>query len=92
MQSKLGLITLYSYMIGFAHYLECCYDLNWKQKELFGNEHESSPPLSLDHYFKIVCSQKLISPEIHRSAIMQDFRYSEEKRNDRLAASFDFSV
>ena len=29
-------------------------------KELFGNEHESSPPLSLDHYFKIVCSQKLI--------------------------------
>ena len=29
-------------------------------KDLLGSEHESSPPLSLDHYFKIVCSQKLI--------------------------------
>ena len=26
-------------------------DLLGKLEELFGNEHESSPPLSLDHYF-----------------------------------------
>ena len=49
------------------------------QKEMFGNEHESSPPLSLDHYFKIVYSQKLIRSELHRSAIMQDFRDNGKK-------------
>ena len=47
---------------------------NWK--ELFGNEHESSPPLWLDHYFEIVVYDgyvKYKEAEIHRSAIMQDF-------------------
>ena len=29
------------------------------RKSLFRNEHERSPPLSLDHYFKIVRSKKL---------------------------------
>ena len=49
---------------------------------MFGNEHESSPPLSLDHYFKIVVydgNGKYEEAEIHRSAIMQDFRDTEKK-------------
>ena len=54
------------------------------------------PLLSLNHYFKIVCPQKLIRTEIHRSAIMQDFRDSKQKKNEkkngRLAAISDFLV
>ena len=49
---------------------------------MFGNEHESSPLLSLNHYFKIVVYDgyvKYEEAEIHRSAIMQDFRDSEKK-------------
>ena len=51
-----------------------CY-CNWKV--LFGNEHESSPPLSLDHYYKIVVYDgyvKYKEAEICRSATMQDLR------------------
>ena len=45
---------------------------------------ESSPLLSLDHYFKIVVGLydgyvKYEEVEIHRSAIMQDFQNSEKK-------------
>ena len=45
---------------------------------------ESSPLLSLDHYFKIVIGLydgyvKYEEVEIHRSAIMQDFQDSEKK-------------
>ena len=50
---------------------------------MFGNEHESSRLLSLDHYFKIVVYDgyvKYEEAEIHRSAIMQDFRNSEKKK------------
>ena len=67
-------------------------------KELFGNEHESSPPLSLDHYFKIVVYDgyvKYEEAEIRRSAIMQDFRDSGkkiEKKNGRLSATLYFLV
>ena len=49
---------------------------------IIGNEHESSPPLSLDHYFKIVVYDgyvKYEDAEIHSSAIMQDFRNSGKK-------------
>ena len=49
---------------------------------MFGNEHESSTPLSLNHYFKIVVYDgyvKYEEAEIHRSAIMQDFQDSEKK-------------
>ena len=52
------------------------------RKELFGNEYESSPPLSLDYYFKIVVYDgcvKFEEAEIHRSAIIQDFRDNEKK-------------
>ena len=57
---------------------------NWK--ELFGNEHVSSPPLSLDHYFKSVVYDgyvKYEEAEIHRSVIMQDFQDSEKKNNKK---------
>ena len=50
---------------------------------IIGNEHESSPPLSLDHYFKIVVYDgyvKYEDAEIHSSAIMQDFRNSEKEK------------
>ena len=46
-------------------------------KELIGNEHESGPPFSLDHYFKIVVYDgyvKFEEAQIHRSCIMKDFR------------------
>ena len=39
---------------------QCRHDTYYNWEELFGNENESSPALSLDYYFKIVCSQKLI--------------------------------
>ena len=46
------------------------------------NEHESSPLLSLDHYFKNVVFDgyvKYEEAEIHRSAIMQGFRDGKKK-------------
>ena len=48
---------------------------------MFGNEHESSPPLSLDHYFKIVVYDgyvKYEEAEFHGSAIMIVFQNSEK--------------
>ena len=47
---------------------------------------ESSPPLSLDHYFKTVCYDgyvKYEEAEIHRSAIMQDFRDNKKKKKKK---------
>ena len=46
------------------------------------NEHESSHLSSLDHYFKNVVYDgyvKYEETEIHRSAIMQDFRDGKKK-------------
>ena len=63
------------------------------RKSCSGKEHESSPPLSLDHYLKIVVYDgyvKYEEAEINRSAIMQDFR--DKKKNGRLAAILDFLV
>ena len=52
-----------------------------KLERVVGNEHKSSPPLSLDHYFKIVVYDGYVKYEDaknHRSAIMQDFRDNEK--------------
>ena len=49
---------------------------------MYGNEHESSPPLSLDYHFKIVAYDgyvKYEAAEIQGSAIMQDSRDSVKK-------------
>ena len=58
---------------------------NWK--ELFRNEHESSPQLSLHKYLKIVVYDgyvKYEEAEIHRSAIMKDFEDVNKKINKKI--------
>ena len=61
---------------------------------LFGNEHESSPPLSRVGHVKFVEISKLskVLFYITALAIMQDFRDNEKKtiKNDRQLAILDF--
>ena len=60
-------------------------------KELFVSEHESSPPLSLDHYFKIVVYDGYVKYE--EAEIQLSCKISEiVKKNGRLAAILDFLV
>ena len=55
---------------------------------LFGNEHESSPPLSRAGHFKFDIDQQTANSK----KIMQDFRDNEKKtiENDRQLAILDF--